>query len=54
MGKVLIEFGIPGLFAAIFGWHAVKLWYLKVFPDGIRSYKEIRKASDKYEKDISK
>lgn len=54
MGKLLIEFGVPAVLLVGTVWWLLRQWYVRYFGQRIRAYKEVRKASKKYDKEIQK
>lgn len=54
MGRILFEFVIPGLVAfAVIVW-LLRNWYVRFFGRHVRNWQQVKKASDKYDRDLNK
>lgn len=54
MGRILIEFILPALLMAYFGFKLTKFWYQKIFPKQIEEVRDITEHSEKYDKKLTK
>ncbi len=54
MGKLLIEFVIPAIVLAYFGFKLTTYWYAKVFPKQIHDAQEIAEQSEKNDAELAK